>query len=95
MAELLGYGYTCDGFHLVRPESSGQGQLRAMNLALKMANISPEQVDHVNVHATSTPAGDEIEAKAVKEVFSAQANKPTVSAIKSSIGHTFAAAGAI
>mgnify|MGYP003692109583 CR=1 FL=1 len=60
LAEICGYGYTSDGFHLVRPETSGEGQLRAMKNALEMAQISESEVDNFNVHATSTQAGDEI-----------------------------------
>lgn len=58
LTEILGYGYTCDGYHLVRPESSGEGQAKAMKLALDMSKVAPEKVDHINVHATSTQAGD-------------------------------------
>jgi len=66
-----------------------------MKLALKMAGLLPEEIDHINVHATSTEAGDEIEARSIKDVFGPHANKLTISAIKSSIGHTFATAGII
>lgn len=95
LAEIVGYGYTCDGFHLVRPQSSGQGQVRAMNLALQMANVKSEEVDHINVHATSTEAGDEIEAKSIHQVFGKNVDNIPISAIKSYIGHTFAGAGVI
>lgn len=60
IAEITGYGYTSDGFHLVRPESTGEGQINAMRKAINMANISPKDIDHINVHATSTEAGDDI-----------------------------------
>lgn len=59
-----------------------------------MSKVAPEKVDHINVHATSTQAGDQIEAKSIKEVFGSNKG-PSISALKSSIGHTFAAAGAI
>lgn len=58
IAEITGYGYTSDGYSLVRPKSSGKGQKKAMELSLKMANWQPLQIDHINTHATSTLAGD-------------------------------------
>lgn len=66
-----------------------------MKKAIEMAGLHPQDIDHVNVHATSTEAGDDIEAKSIKSLFESTGNKPTVSAIKSYFGHTFAAAGAI
>ena len=69
LAELVAYGYSSDGFHLVRPEDSGSGQIRSMKMAISMASVESNQIDHVNVHATSTMAGDEIEARSLKEVF--------------------------
>lgn len=78
---------------MVRPESSGLGQINAMKKAIEMSNIKAWDIDHVNVHATSTEAGDEIEAKSIKSTFGEK--RPTVSALKSYFGHTFAAAGAI
>lgn len=66
IAEIVGYGYTSDGFHLVRPESSGLGQINAMKKAMTMAKVEPKDIDQVNTHATSTQAGDEIEARSIK-----------------------------
>lgn len=80
---------------MVRPETGGDGQIRSMKQAMRMANVSLEEVDHINVHATSTEAGDEIEANSIKSLFGNQSHQPTISAIKSSIGHTFASAGVI
>ncbi len=58
MAEIIGYGTSCDGNHLVKPDPSGRGQVRAMRAAIDMAGLPTKDIDHVNVHATSTPAGD-------------------------------------
>ena len=60
LGEIVGYGYTSDGDHLVRPEASGKEQIRAMELACKIAQINLSEINHISTHATSTPAGDEI-----------------------------------
>ena len=91
--EILGYGYCSDGFHLVRPESSGEGQIDAMTKAIEMSGIDYDKIDCVNTHATSTPAGDKIEANSIKKLFGT--HQPYVTAHKGAIGHTFGAAGSI
>lgn len=93
LAEVLGYGTTSDGYHLVKPEESGVGQVRSMSSALKMAKLEPSSIDMVNVHATSTPVGDEIEARSILSLF--KNSSPYITANKGLIGHTFASAGAI
>jgi 3-oxoacyl-[acyl-carrier-protein] synthase-1 len=82
-AEVLGYAFSCDGGHLTNP--SGEGARRAMEHALKMASVHPSELDYVNAHATSTPAGDAVEAKAILEVLAG--NAVPVSSTKGLTGH--------
>lgn len=91
-AEIIGYSNTTDAFHITRPEM--QGEMRAMHDALKDAGVSPEDVDYVNAHGTSTPIGDKIEAEAIKRVFKNKLSQIPVSSIKSVTGHMLAASGA-
>ncbi|HEX5391782.1 MAG TPA: beta-ketoacyl-[acyl-carrier-protein] synthase family protein [Rhodocyclaceae bacterium] len=93
LAELAGYGATCDHAHLVKPEAAGQ--VRAINLALTDAGLAPEDVDYVNAHGTATREGDPTEIDALRQVFGAHAERLTVSATKSGHGHLMGAAGAI
>jgi 3-oxoacyl-[acyl-carrier-protein] synthase II len=95
LAELLGYGATADATHLAAPEESGDGAVRCMQLALESAGLAPEEVDCLNAHATSTPAGDPIEARALRRVFGAHTDRLPVSATKSTTGHLLGAAGAV
>lgn len=93
LAELAGYGASCDHSHLVRPAVAGQ--VRAIELALADADLRPEQVDYVNAHGTATQEGDPAEIAALRQVFGAAAERLPVSATKSLHGHPMGAAGAI
>jgi 3-oxoacyl-[acyl-carrier-protein] synthase II len=94
-AELLGYATTCDAFHLTAPDPDGTGAARAIGRALANAHITPQQVDYINAHATSTTVGDIAETKAIKQVFDEYAYSVPVSAPKSMLGHATGAAGAV
>ena len=93
LAELTGYGLTADAFHMTSP--SGVGAVKAMQNSLKRARISPEKVDYLNAHGTSTPVGDIAETEAIKTVFGDHARKMPVSSTKSMTGHLLGAAGAV
>lgn len=95
LAELLGYGLTSDAYHITTPAPGGEGALRAMRMALRNAGISPDQVDYINAHATSTGAGDIAETQAIKTLLGERAAQVPVSASKSQFGHLLGAAGAI
>jgi 3-oxoacyl-[acyl-carrier-protein] synthase II len=92
-AEIIGCGETADAFHVTDPNT--EGAISCMKLALKDAGISPDKVDLINPHATSTPKGDASEARAIMEVFGDSGKAPLVTANKSQIGHSLGAAGAI
>jgi 3-oxoacyl-[acyl-carrier-protein] synthase II len=93
--ELIGYGATGDAHHITTPAPDGEGGQRAMKLAISDAGISPEQVDYINAHGTSTHYNDLNETKAIKEVFGEHAYHLSVSSTKSMTGHMLGAAGAI
>jgi 3-oxoacyl-[acyl-carrier-protein] synthase II len=94
LAELVGYGTSADAYHLTAGPEDGSGARRAMSLALAQAGVSPEQVQHLNAHATSTPVGDLGELAAIKALFGAQ-NGIAVTSTKSATGHLLGAAGGI
>lgn len=92
-AEVLGYGSSCDAYHMTQPIPGGAGSANAMTNALNDANLAADAVDYINAHGTSTPLNDKAETKAIKKVFGARANTIPVSSIKSMIGHAVGAAG--
>ncbi len=94
-AEVAGYGSSADAHHITAPHPEGEGVVLAIERALASAGVSASDVDHVNAHATSTPIGDEGEARAIRRVFGERANDILVTAPKSMIGHTLGAAGGI
>jgi 3-oxoacyl-[acyl-carrier-protein] synthase II len=94
-AEIVGYGMSSDAYHITAPSPGGEGAARAMRAALESADISPEQVDYVNAHGTSTPANDVHETQAIKAVLGERAREVPVSSVKSMLGHLLGAAGAI
>jgi 3-oxoacyl-[acyl-carrier-protein] synthase II len=93
--EVLGYGLTCDAFHQVAPDETGEAPARAITVALKDASIDPTEVDYVNAHGTSTQLNDAGETKALKIALGEHAYKVAISSTKSMIGHLLGAAGAV
>jgi 3-oxoacyl-[acyl-carrier-protein] synthase II len=94
-AELVGYAATSEAYHMVIPREDGEEVCTTMALALKSADIPIEQVDYINAHATSTAIGDAVETKAIRLLFKNRADKISINATKSLVGHTLGAAGAI
>jgi 3-oxoacyl-[acyl-carrier-protein] synthase II len=94
-AELVGYGATGDAYHVSAPSEGGEGAARAMNIALRKADLSPRDVDYINAHGTSTPYNDRAETDAIKAAFGPAAYDVAVSSTKSVTGHLMGAAGAV
>ena len=94
-AEIVGYGMTADAYDMVHPISNGEGAAKAMEFALMDAEIDSSEVDYINAHGTSTPAGDPAETQAIKRLFGERSYKIPVSSTKSMTGHLLGAAGAI
>jgi 3-oxoacyl-[acyl-carrier-protein] synthase II len=94
-AEVRGYGMSADAYHMTLPSETGEGAQRCMKNALKDGGIAPEEIGYINAHGTSTPAGDVVEARAIKSTFNAHAKNLVVNSTKSMIGHLLGAAGGV
>jgi len=95
LAEMIGYGFTADAYHMTQPDLDGSGMREAMAAAIRCARIRPGDVNYINAHGTSTHFNDKIETKAIKDLFGDHAQKLRVSSIKSMVGHLLGAAGGI
>ncbi len=95
IAEIVGYGMSCDAYHITAPDPEGAGASRAMQLAMEDARLNPQDVDYINAHGTSTKLNDELETLAIKKAFGAHAAKVMVSSTKSMTGHLLGAAGGV
>ncbi|MGB8510531.1 MAG: beta-ketoacyl-ACP synthase II [Pyrinomonadaceae bacterium] len=94
-AELIGYGNTADAFHITMPDETASGPARVMQMAIRDGGVSPDVVDYINAHGTSTPYNDKFETLAIKKTFGEHAAKVAVSSTKSMTGHLLGAAGGI
>jgi len=95
LAEILSYGASADAFHITQPIENGEGAARAMQIALDRAMLTPDKIDYINAHGTSTQLNDKTETRAVKAVFGKRAYSIPVSSTKSMLGHMIGGAGAI
>ncbi|MCL0028217.1 beta-ketoacyl-ACP synthase II [Peptococcaceae bacterium] len=94
-AEIVGYGVTCDAYHITAPDPEGLGAAKAMKKAMDEAGLTPEDISYINAHGTSTPLNDKLETLAIKKVFGKRAYDILISSIKSMIGHLLGAAGGV
>ena len=94
-AEIVGGGASADAYHITAPHPEGKGGILSMQRALKDAQLTPEAIDHINTHGTSTPAGDVAEPIAIKEVFGEHAYNISINSTKSMTGHLLGGAGAV
>ena len=94
-AELVGYGMTADAYHITAPSEDGEGGMRVMEMAVRRAGITPDKVDYINAHGTSTPYNDKLETLAIKRLFGEHAYKVAISSTKSMTGHLLGAAGGV
>ena len=94
-AEVVGYGSSCDAFHITAPDEQGAGAVLSMNAALRDARLRADDIDYINAHGTSTPLNDRTETTAIHTVFGPRADKVPVSSTKSMVGHLMGAAGAV
>lgn len=92
--EIAGYGMSGDAYHITMPDAQGDGAFRSMRMALRTAGMTPEDVDYINAHGTSTPYNDKFETMAIKRAFGDTAYKVPISSTKSAVGHMLGAAGA-
>jgi 3-oxoacyl-[acyl-carrier-protein] synthase II len=95
LAEVAGYGATCDAYHVTSPAEDGSGAAKAMELAIKEAGMKPEDVDYINAHGTSTHHNDLFETRAIKLALGEAAQKVKINSTKSMIGHLLGAAGGV